>query len=448
MPPLRSSAAPTSPVVVASGRIVTLAELEAHDGSNGRLWTAYFGEVYDITDFAKSHPGGEIINLCAGRESAALIEPYHTLDNWPKVQAALQYRCPHIGRLENSPAKPSDEFFQTVRKRVEESLAKKGYNTRSLEALQLFECFVTLGLYLLSSYYLIVYQSIFAAIASGLLTGRLGFLMHMGNHMAVSRSPIVNQSIGYLMNVIGSSHFTWQREHQVSHHMNPNEAGKDNDYTIGTPLLRLSKELPPARWWHRWQVPIMLVLMSFNFFRWYISDTFVLFTKSVGSVKFHVPRKHAVMMLASKVGFGLFHMVLPVYLHGPGAIALLALYLAVGGHYLQNTFIVNHIQAELEPNPLAHWADKNLTASANWQTGSLWWNWVSGGLNHQIEHHLFPAMSYYMLPLASPIVRQTCAEFGYKYHEYPSWSVAWMTMAKHLNELGKQGKWAVPDHAG
>lgn len=69
-------------------------------------------------------------------------------------------------------------------------------------------------------------------------------------------------------------------------------------------------------------------------------------------------------------------------------------------------------------------------------SGSTLANWVSGGLNHQIEHHLFPSMSIYAYPTIAPVVQQTCAEFGIKYNTFDSFPQAWWSMMLSLKDMG------------
>ena len=68
---------------------------------------------------------------------------------------------------------------------------------------------------------------------------------------------------------------------------------------------------------------------------------------------------------------------------------------------------------------------------------SRWANWVSGGLNHQVEHHLFPSMSIYLYPTISPLVRETCREFGLEYRDFSGYWVALAHCVGYLHELGR-----------
>ena len=90
-----------------------------------------------------------------------------------------------------------------------------------------------------ASYLVSVHGSYVATLCLGVLTSRMGFMMHSGNHCAISDNSLWNQFVGLFMDVVGSSHYIWNFEHGVAHHMSPNEYTKDNDCEIGNPMFRL-----------------------------------------------------------------------------------------------------------------------------------------------------------------------------------------------------------------
>jgi fatty acid desaturase len=132
-------------------------------------------------------------------------------------------------------------------------------------------------------------------------------------------------------------------------------------------------------------------------------------TRSVGHVTFAVNPADWLKMYFHKACWLVVHVFIPAYYIGwARALGLLVLAMVIGGYYLESIFIVNHIQDSLVPPPNAHWAVKQVLATSNWGSASPFWCFVSGGLNHQIEHHLFPAHSIYHYPYISPIVEQVC----------------------------------------
>jgi fatty acid desaturase len=238
------------------------------------------------------------------------------------------------------------------------------------------------------------------------------------------------------MNCIGASHHVWLYDHQVSHHMSPNIHGKDNDFVIGNPFLRFNPSIK-LDWMHKYQHILTFVGMTFGTIKWIASDFECFINGAVGSIKFRVNRVDWAVLALFKTMWATVHLVIPLYLHGAKALWLFFLFMGVGAHYLENIFIVNHIQHELYPTKDMHWAAGQVAGTANWCAGSKVANFVSGGLNHQIEHHLFPAMNIYLYPAISPIVRQTCEEFKLPYKTFPSFGSAWLACYNHLKTLGQ-----------
>jgi len=420
-------------------------EVRKHRGAgDGSFWTVINNEVYDLTSFMKQHPGGHVIRLAAGIDASCLVESYHPISSNNKVDAAIKNKLVHLGSLKNPPKLKNKDFFVTVRQRCEDKLREMGSDTRYGSSIIIFEALLTFLAYLYSSYMVSIHASVFWAVVMGLVMGRCGFLMHTGNHCGGTRSVTFNNLMGSFMDLIGSSSMVWMHEHQVAHHMNPNELGLDNDCSIGDPILRFHPGLPAPtkqKWWMPYQHYVTIFGMGLGFFKWYVADVFNFKTGQVGSAYFKPNDYDWHKLLVFKIGWLFPHLFLPLYLHGvTWTLIPLVIYMVVGAHYLENTFIVNHIQADLVPDKDIHWANKQVIGTANWASGSHFWNWYSGGLNHQIEHHLFPAVNIYAYPILSPIVKQTCEEFGLPYVNFESFPEAWLAMMAYLKKLGEEGK--------
>jgi fatty acid desaturase len=96
-------------------------------------------------------------------------------------------------------------------------------------------------------------------------------------------------------------------------------------------------------------------------------------------------------------------------------------------------FGVNHLTEDCTfpdgdlPYDKRDWAVLQVMTASNFATSSYFWTAISGGLNFQIEHHLFPGINHTHLPAISPIIVQTCKEFGVKYHCFPTfWSALYL----------------------
>jgi len=423
---------------------ITYSQLQEHSGGDHlTAWTAIDGIVYDITEFSKSHPGGAIIRYAAGRDATCLYESYHAFSNNSRVDASLS-RCTKVGKLIDGPVGstlndlPDSSFFRTVTERVRKHVDDNKINIRQYDTIYAIESIVTLLCYLIGTYYVSFHGSWIACILLGVVTGRMGFIMHSGGHCGTSKTVWFNRFTAHFMDLIGSSTMIWGYEHQVAHHMDPNEYHKDNDCEIGNPYVRMHPDIPHNNW-HSWQHITVPIGMTVGLLKWYAGDFASYFASQVGNVKMTITKVDWIKMWIFKAAWLIIHVIIPSYLFGVGkAFVQLLIFMGIGGHYLENTFIVNHIQAGHVPPASAHWANKQVLSTSNWQSASVLWNWISGGLNHQIEHHLFPAISIYMYPALSDIVRTTCREYNLPYHNYPTFTTAWMDMWNYLRALGKK----------
>ncbi len=210
---------------------------------------------------------GNCVLVLVIRDSTCLVDTSHPLASMPKVHAAMRSACTHLGRVAVSAPLPDKTFFLTVQKRVESHLRESGLPIHYYEWVGFTEVFLTLALYAWSVYFKVVHESTLGALACGFLLGRIGFLMHMGNHCAFSKYMWFNQFVGQLHDLAGSTHLVWRFEHNVAHHMDPNELGKDNDCEIGNPMMRFHPELP-RKWIHRYQHIYTPILMTGGVFKW------------------------------------------------------------------------------------------------------------------------------------------------------------------------------------
>lgn len=425
--------------------------LRNHQGGDDQAtWTVYEGQVYDVTEFLSSgiHPGGVVARLCAGRDSTKLVQSYHPGSSLSKVEKLLKNRGVSKGAYvyskgerdaDNTKEKyTSPKFFQVLSERVSAHLAEKKLS-RHADGLGILEVVVTLGLYLWTCYYK-MHGSIAAALFLGVLTARLGFLMHMGNHAATSKTPFINDCIGYTMDFIGGSSLNWQFDHQISHHIDPNDFEKDNDAAVGNPMVRLHPG-NPRKWWHKYQHYTTFVLMSGGFLSWYILDVVNFVQKAVGHSHFNPTTKDWIHLLFFKILWFITHLYVPIAVFGVSVgwtLLCCAIHMTMGAQYMENTFVVNHIQKGLISPLGCHWAVAQVYASCNWQAGSVFYGWMSGGLNHQIEHHLFPSIAHYHYPAIAPIVEKTCKEFDLPYHNFKTFTSCWNAMRMYLKELGEK----------
>ena len=421
----------------------TLADIAQHDGRDGTYWVEIEGEVYDVTDFVSEHPGGSILEHAAGLQATVLFESYHPGASHDRARRVLKRKATHLGSLvpHEREVYGDPAFFEAIRTRVNALLRERGLGFHS-RAWGMGAEMVLLPLLFIAAWALRLWSDspmvwYLTAVVGGVLLARMGFVMHCGNHAALSRKAWPNVLAGSLMDFIGGSSMVWKAEHQYSHHSRPNVLGKDNDCQIGTPLLRFHPGLP-HRPIHRIQVPGLAIGISIGLIKWIFTDFKYAIRGRATHINLHFNRSEWTRMIAFKSLWMVMHVVVPIIVLGP-LHALLATFvmLAVGAYYMEGIFIVNHLQRGLVPDNDVHWAVQQVQGSANWSAGSHVANYISGGLNHQIEHHLFPSMSIYLYPTIAPVVRETCEEFGLEYRDFSGfWSAMGGTVG-YLHELSR-----------
>jgi linoleoyl-CoA desaturase len=238
----------------------------------------------------------------------------------------------------------------------------------------------------------------------------------------------------------------WNMKHNVIHHAYTNVEGVDDDINAG-PLLRLAESQRRYRV-HRYQHIYFGMLYSFLYIYWiFAADYIKYFSKRIGPVPL---KKMSIGDHISFWGFKIFHYFLfigvPVYMLGfmPWLIGFLVFSLLAGfvlsivfqlAHTVEHTAFpgVNEETGRLEDE----WAIHQLKTTANFATRNKVISWFVGGLNFQVEHHLFPKISHIHYPAISEIIRKACAEYGIPYIEYPKMRMAVLSHVNHLKHLGR-----------
>jgi linoleoyl-CoA desaturase len=274
----------------------------------------------------------------------------------------------------------------------------------------------------------------------------IGFnIMHDGGHGAVSRHRVINRLMAHTLDMAGGSSYLWHWKHGVLHHNYANITGHDMDVALGS-LARLTPHQP--RFAHqRWQHWYVWGLYGLLAIKWQLYDDFkVLLTGRIGPHRRPRPRGAALgMLVAGKLVFVTLAFVIPLLLHSIWVFALFYLLFAVVlGFVLSVVFQLAHIVEEADfPDVPASarsvdnaWAVHQVQATVNFCHDNRVVTWLLGGLNYQIEHHLFPEVSHCNYPGLSEIVRATCREFGIAYQEHASF---WSGLRSHVRWLRQMG---------
>lgn len=299
---------------------------------------------------------------------------------------------------------------------------------------------------LLLSFNLTTSGRMLVMVALGFFGAGIGFnIGHDAIHGAYSSKPRVNRLISLAFEFIGASAYTWKVRHNVLHHNNTNVMGSDGDLE-SMPLLRFCLK-PNRKWFHAYQHLYAPFLYSFTSLVWVFKKDFVHMLEERRDQR--LKRPPPLTAYVSLVGFKLLHfflfLILPALVldvsYGHILMGFLAMHFVMG-LMLATVFQLGHCVEgpEILSQPLDgyvndSWAAHQLKTSANFSGNSLSM-WICGGLNFQIEHHLFTNMCHVHYPALSKIVRHTAKEFGLPYHEYPGFFAAVRSHYRTLKFFG------------
>ncbi len=346
-------------------------------------------------------------------------------------------------------------FAKTLRQRVDAHFKEKGI-TKKGDFRMLFKTLLLVG----------IYFGALAAISTGITGGGWMFwvteivmglglagigmaVMHDGNHGAASAKKAVNRLVGGVLEMVGGNSEMWQIQHNVLHHTFTNIDGLDEDINPG-PLLRFSP-LKPHKPWHRFQ----------HFYAWFFYGlmTFIWVTFK-DYVALNRYKKFGLLERMGKSYNNLFFRItLAKVLYYP---VMVGIPLAFSG--LAPSQVISWMAPDalhrwidiglgfptrsrdgrpqlpgsekglvMEDDPLSH----QLKTTCNFGTKSKFLTWYSGGLNHQIEHHLFPNICHVHYRDIAPIVKKTALEFGLPYRSSTTFLDAVKLHTQQLKQLGQ-----------
>ena len=342
-------------------------------------------------------------------------------------------------------------FYQSVKKSVDtyfktKKLKKTGNWKLYLKAWILIPAALGVYSYLLLGHYSRVSGAL-VAILFGLTLVCIAFnIMHDACHNSYSGKKWVNSIMGLSMNALGSNAFMWKIKHNVIHHTYTNIDGIDDDIA-NSPLLRLCST---QKWFplHRFQFLYMFVLYSVSTLSWMLRYDFVIyFTKKINTTSIsRIDLRQHVLFWVSKGLYAFFYVGLPIYALGwqPWLAGFLIVHITMGlsitvvfqlAHMVEKTTF--DVAGETHKVINSEWAIHEIRTTADFAPENKIISWLVGGLNFQIEHHLFPQISHIHYAALSKIVRRQCELFGLPYNFYPS---AWQAICSHVRLMRKLGQ--------
>ncbi|ANE53054.1 fatty acid desaturase family protein [Flavisolibacter tropicus] len=288
---------------------------------------------------------------------------------------------------------------------------------------------------------------VLCALLGGVLAS-IGFnVMHDACHGSYSSKKWVNSLLGLTLNALGGNAFFWKQKHNILHHTYTNIAGVDDDIAQSK-LLRQS----PAQEWiplHQYQHLYLPLAYSLTLFMWVgMRDFDKYFKKRIHNTPIQKMAigEHIIFWL-SKLLYIVFYIVVPVLCVGwlPWLIGYITMAMVMG-LVLAFVFQLAHAVEGPEFDAIgledkvieSEWAIHQIRTTANFAPKSKLISWMAGGLNYQIEHHLFPRISHIHYPALSKIVQEHCRKFNLPYHCFLTTGHAVASHVRIMKQLGKK----------
>jgi linoleoyl-CoA desaturase len=280
----------------------------------------------------------------------------------------------------------------------------------------------------------------------GLLTAAIGFnVMHDGAHGSFSKYPFLNKIAGSSLNFLGGSAIMWNMKHNIIHHTYTNIDGIDDDIEA-RPWLRFATTQKKMKL-HKFQQYYFWFLYALLHLMWiFMSDYQKYFKRKIGPIPLRKMTLYEhISFWTAKLIYAFMLIVLPILLLGftTWLIGFLLITMVTGfaiSIVFQLAHTVEHTDFPLPGDSGKienEWAIHQIHTTANFATKNKTISWLLGGLNFQIEHHLFPRISHVHYPAISKIIKKTCGEYGINYIEFPKMTQAIVSHVHYLKRLGQ-----------
>ncbi len=350
----------------------------------------------------------------------------------------------------------SKDFHQTLRKRVQSYFKEEGISTYGnykmvIKTLVIFSMYAIPYVFVASGLITNIWLYVGAWALMGLGTAAIGMgIMHDAVHGSYSKYPIVNKIVGHVLNLAGGFVTTWKVQHNRLHHSFTNIEGHDHDIDAGD-LLRFSIH-QKRHYLHRFQFIYAWFLYGLMTVSWITAKDFKQLKefweqgflgrdeKKYRNLRFRLIL-HKIFYYAITLALPLIFAPFAWYVTVP----LFLMMHFIAGLILSSVFQMAHVMPECEfplpddnNNLEENWAVHQLQTTANFSPNSKIMSWFLGGLNYQIEHHLFPNICHVHYPKISKIVEKTAREFNIPYNVQPTFVHALASHTKLLYALGNK----------
>lgn len=349
-----------------------------------------------------------------------------------------------------SQANTEKDFVNNLRKNVSDYFKTNHISTKG-NAAMVFKTMIMTAMYVLPFVFILmlpmpVWVAAMLCVVMGIGIAGVGMsVMHDACHGAYSKRHWVNQLLGGTLYLLGSNVLNWKIQHNVLHHTYTNIAGMDEDINKKGPI-RLALKTPLKKY-HRFQFIYVFLFYGMMTIVKLVNDFPNLFKyskKGLVRQQHGELRSEFIKMVLRKLLYIAVIFGLPLWLTSFTWYQVLIGFVImhwVAGMILSFVFQLAHVvegaeQPFEEDEHYANWHVHQLRTTSDFARNNKILGWYIGGLNFQIEHHLFPNICHIHYSKIAPIVQKTALQYGIPYNLKPSLTSALYSHIKMLKQLG------------
>jgi len=332
------------------------------------------------------------------------------------------------------------KFFRTLNKKVnsyfkENNIKKTGNTKLYIKAIVMFVLFLVPLVILFTVDNLSGWMQALMMVVIGIGMAGVGMnVMHDANHEVFSSKKWVNKLMGSTIYILAGNDYNWKVQHNVLHHTYTNIVGYDEDIDAGR-IIRFSKN---SKWYsiHKYQKYYSFFLYGLLTVNWAITtdfkQTYNYLKRKLSYGDMPNPATQWTKLIIGKVVYYSLWVALPLYLGYAWWQVLIGFMIMhyTAGIILSVTFQLAHV--------MPTWAIHQLHTTSNFAPKNWLVEFYTGGLNHQVEHHLFTQVSHIHYRKLAEFVKETAQEFKLPYNEYETMFGAIREHYRQLKVLGQK----------
>lgn len=408
------------------------------------MWNIH-GKIYDLTEFKQYHPGGSLIldSVKGDRDATAAFESYHAMSDIDRIKSIMEkYRIDDFICNQDFIFK-NNGFYYTLKNKVKLYFKKNNidhhasyvwYLKSIVQYILYFSTFITACYFKNYS----IFERCILNMISGHMFIQYGFcVMHDGSHSAISKNYRINETMCRIWNSLS----LWDNQIWLKHHCYRHHSYTGSKYDPDTihfkPFIRKSTEEDYRKYWNYSNI---IALMTTCIFPGMWLGQSLVYLRALISKRFWRIKLTSYNLSIIETGLKLFTLVSLIYSYN----FLVAFSFIISCNVTYFMCIVpDHDQYETHNN-IEHdysnkdWGEIQVRNSGNFATNNPLINFCFGGINYQIEHHLFPTISHVHFPQISKIVKETCKEYNIPYIESNSIYSAVSSSLKNFSNISKK----------